>query len=307
MICPNCHKEIFNKASSCPYCGKILLSLPESNTSVIEKTMEKKSITPEVEKVVKNRRKQRWFFYFLIFLIFSAAVFFIVKAYNDNAQLIIQINQANTEFEEQKKSLEDTKSKLLERDGNLAKRSSEYNEINRQLEAKNSEVKELNTKTQDLQANLDKTTKTVEDYNNLVYNLIYKTGFGLKSEEIKAIPLSLEALKSLKGTDTDGDGLIDELEDILATDKTLADTDGDGYNDFVELSGNFNPSGSGSLVFNEKIINNYKGKIIYSSESQKDAWYVSFNGVRYYLGLPANNFKALQDNDYWSKVGEVEN
>lgn len=42
-------------------------------------------------------------------------------------------------------------------------------------------------------------------------------------------------------TDTDGDGITDNVEELYGTDKTLADTDGDGLDDYLELSIGLNP------------------------------------------------------------------
>lgn len=42
-------------------------------------------------------------------------------------------------------------------------------------------------------------------------------------------------------TDTDGDGLIDEVEHILGTSPTLGDTDGDGLSDFAEVQEGLDP------------------------------------------------------------------
>ncbi len=47
--------------------------------------------------------------------------------------------------------------------------------------------------------------------------------------------------------DTDGDGLIDQQETLLGTDKNKIDTDGDGYSDKQEIDGGYNPLGPGKL------------------------------------------------------------
>lgn len=43
-------------------------------------------------------------------------------------------------------------------------------------------------------------------------------------------------------TDDDGDGLLRSEEEELGTDPALADTDGDGYDDGVEVDGNTDPT-----------------------------------------------------------------
>ncbi len=48
--------------------------------------------------------------------------------------------------------------------------------------------------------------------------------------------------------DSDGDGLSDSDEiNIYKTNPLLADTDGDDYPDGLEVSGGYNPNGSGML------------------------------------------------------------
>ncbi|MDD3191023.1 MAG: hypothetical protein PHI66_05045 [Candidatus Pacebacteria bacterium] len=41
--------------------------------------------------------------------------------------------------------------------------------------------------------------------------------------------------------DSDGDGLFDNMEEVVGTDKNDRDTDGDGYEDLAELKNGFNP------------------------------------------------------------------
>ena len=53
--------------------------------------------------------------------------------------------------------------------------------------------------------------------------------------------------------DTDGDGLYDAEEALLATDPNNPDTDGDGYTDLSELLNLYNPAGTGQLIVNPSI------------------------------------------------------
>ncbi len=49
-------------------------------------------------------------------------------------------------------------------------------------------------------------------------------------------PFALEVIENDPGTDSDSDGLTDLLEEFYGTDPDVADTDGDGINDFNELA-----------------------------------------------------------------------
>ncbi len=51
----------------------------------------------------------------------------------------------------------------------------------------------------------------------------------------------------MSNTDTDKDGIPDDIEEVLGTDPKKADTDGDGHNDKDELDNGYNPLGPGRL------------------------------------------------------------
>jgi hypothetical protein len=55
------------------------------------------------------------------------------------------------------------------------------------------------------------------------------------------------------GIDSDGDGLTDNEEQLLGTDLSSANSDGDGYGDLVELKNLYNPAGAGRLIENLNI------------------------------------------------------
>lgn len=55
------------------------------------------------------------------------------------------------------------------------------------------------------------------------------------------------------GTDSDLDGLTDEEEIALGTNKQVVDSDGDGYNDLSELNNDYNPTGAGKITENRSL------------------------------------------------------
>ena len=48
--------------------------------------------------------------------------------------------------------------------------------------------------------------------------------------------------------------LSDAFEEAIGIDKTMRDTDGDGFNDRQEVLGGFNPNGSGSYQYDVDLI-----------------------------------------------------
>lgn len=128
------------------------------------------------------------------------------------------------------------------------------------------------------------------------FDALRKFGLGIKNADINKIPVGLEARFVM--TDSDSDGLSDKLEEALGTDPNKADTDGDGYNDGVEVKGNYSPLGKEKLVYSDALVNHLRGRIIIQTESRGEAWYVSpVDGRRYYL---ANGDAAYQIMRYLS-------
>lgn len=128
------------------------------------------------------------------------------------------------------------------------------------------------------------------------FEALRKFGLGIKNNDIAKIPIGLEPRFIM--TDSDSDGLPDKLEEALKTDPNKADTDGDGYNDGVEVKGNYSPQGREKLVYSNSLVNRLRGRIILQTEGKGEAWYVSpVDGRRYYL---ANGDAAYQIMRYLS-------
>lgn len=117
---------------------------------------------------------------------------------------------------------------------------------------------------------------------NAAYGMMRDLGLGITNIDLSKIPIGFE--DRFECLDSDGDGLCNKLEDGLGTDKNNADSDGDGYNDGVEIRGDYNPLGSGKLNYDFNLINRLKGKILLQVESNGEAWYINpDDNKRYYM------------------------
>ncbi len=116
----------------------------------------------------------------------------------------------------------------------------------------------------------------------VAYNMMRDLGLGITNNDLAKIPIGIE--DRFECLDTDNDGLCNKLEEGLGTDINNSDSDGDGYNDGLEVKNGYNPLGSNKLTYDNSLINNLKGKILLQVESRGEAWYVNpDDNKRYYM------------------------
>jgi hypothetical protein len=247
-----------------------------------------------VAKEVKKRHSQRYIFYALIVLLFLGAIWFIVKIYNDNTTLINSITQ--------------TKDQLTKVSTDLTKKTQEAQQVDQTLKQAQDQ---LNQQTDQYKKDTEASATSVKDLEQCrldltssdanIYNLILTLGTGITAKDLKRIPVADANLGT--GVDTDKDGLSDEVEKAIGTDPTKADTDGDGFSDKAELISGFDPLvKGGKLPIDQKYADSQRGKILINIEGTKDAWYVSpADGKRYFLGYPADGYKAMRSIEFWTK------
>ncbi len=124
------------------------------------------------------------------------------------------------------------------------------------------------------------------------FNIMRQFGIGITNENLNKIPIGLI---SYKCSDSDGDGLCNNLEAALGTDPYKTDSDNDGYNDKKEIINNYNPLGSGKINIDKNFVQNNLGKIFLQTERNGEAWYLNpKDQKRYYLGRPIDAFMIMR-------------
>src|SRR3989344_2101261 len=118
---------------------------------------------------------------------------------------------------------------------------------------------------------------------NVAYSIMRFLSLGITDANLVKIPVGLEP--RFQDIDSDSDGLPDKMEEGLKTDPNNADSDLDGFSDGEEvLTKNTDPLGDGAMLYDAKLIERMKGKILLQVESRGEAWYIHpKDGKRYYM------------------------
>jgi len=124
------------------------------------------------------------------------------------------------------------------------------------------------------------------------FDLMRNLGVGISNENLEKIPV---ADSNLGGNDSDGDGLSDEAEDSVGTNKYKADSDDDGHNDRTEVLNGYNPNGSGREGIDSSFAKSQAGRIFLQVERNGEAWYVNpDDNKRYFLKRPSDAFNVMR-------------
>lgn len=240
----------------------------------------------------KKRHWQRWVFYVILSVVFLAMTAYAVFIYSENTKLVNDIVAANESLKITTQNLSDSEKQSLERQRKVA-------ELEKSLADNQTS---LDQKTTDLQKATEEKTQLLGKYNDFkislgsadanIYSFLVNYSVGVTAQNLIKIPL---ADYNLGGTDTDSDGLSDEIELALGTDVNKKDTDGDGFSDKDELLSGHNALGEGKLPTDRAFVDLNRGLILIQIEQDKEAWYVNpKDGKRYFLGKPAEVLAALQ-------------
>jgi len=129
------------------------------------------------------------------------------------------------------------------------------------------------------------------------YQALQVFGLGITNADLASIPICLPTFaKATAGEedraeiiDSDGDGLDDQLEDSIGTDKHNPDTDGDGINDGDEIKADFDPLNPNPVKLayarpgaSQALRDRLTGRILLQVENHGESWYVH-EGCRYYM------------------------
>lgn len=124
------------------------------------------------------------------------------------------------------------------------------------------------------------------------FRIIRERGVGISNANLGKIQVGLS---DSSGADTDNDGLSDNFEDAIGTDKSKKDSDGDGHDDKTEIKSGFNPRGAGKLPASADFAKKNIGKIFLQTEGKGEAWYLNpTDNKRYFLGRPADAFSVMR-------------
>jgi hypothetical protein len=261
MICLNCKKQIPDDSDRCPHCG----------VEVFHKN--------QLAREIGFRRYQRWIFYGLFTLAFIGMVGIVVKVYNLNTKLLLEISNVQGSVSQKDAELVKAKNDLAD----LLKTKADLEAQNKKV---SNDLKEQITAAEDavaekiaLQSRVDQTSVKLSGLGATLQN-IAKVASAITQADLNRIPFADVAYA---GADSDNDGLADELEAALGTNASSTDSDGDTYADLTELIGGFDPAvAGGKFAIDKAFAAVQKGRIF--KQDGGYLWYVGADAKRYFLG-----------------------
>jgi hypothetical protein len=262
MICLNCKKQIPDDSDRCPNCG----------AEVFHKN--------QVVKEIAVRRWQRWIFYVIIIIAFIGAVGIILKIYGMNTTLVSTLAGTKNSLSQRQADLDKAQADLA------ALQQTKADELQTQKASSSASIVSLNAQIDAAKQLVDSLTMTqnqtksqLDFYNSLVKDSLTAVN-PITAADLNRIPFADVAYG---GTDTDGDGLPDNLEAALGTSATSTDTDGDTYSDRAELVSGHDPLvASASLPIDLNFAAAAKGKLLLDPLGY--LWFVGSDAKRYFLG-----------------------
>ncbi|MDD4333301.1 MAG: hypothetical protein PHT51_04275 [Patescibacteria group bacterium] len=125
------------------------------------------------------------------------------------------------------------------------------------------------------------------------FQIMREFGIGISDNDLNKISIGLINYNS---TDSDSDGLPDDLENAIGINTLAKDSDNDGYEDKTEIINNYNPLNTKKLPIDKNFSKINAGKIFLRVESKGEAWYVNPRDLkRYFLGKPADAFTIMRE------------
>lgn len=125
------------------------------------------------------------------------------------------------------------------------------------------------------------------------FAVMREQGIGITNSDLAKIPIGI---RELDGSDSDGDGLTDAMEDALNTNKNAKDSDMDGYEDKFEITNSYDPSAKNvKMQYDYNFAQATAGKIFLQVQNKGEAWYVNpSDNKRYFLGRPADAYDVMR-------------
>lgn len=135
------------------------------------------------------------------------------------------------------------------------------------------------------------------------FDLMRSLSIGINNANLAKIPVGLI---SNNNTDSDGDGLEDNLEKALGTNENSQDSDNDGYDDKTEIISGYDPLNTGTTKIDTVFAEQNTGRIFLQVEAGGAAWYVNpGDKKRYYLGRPQDAFNIMRSLGLGIKSAEL--